>query len=106
VIPPSTVAIQTPTVVVDANAEKHCVAPIAAAFVKYLHTSEAQDVFQSVGYQRPISVAAAKKGSGSEYPPVQDLFTTDDVGGWDKLTSDTVFGPSGAFTKAYQAAKG
>lgn len=106
VIPPSTVSIQTPTVVVDANAEKHCVAPIAAAFVKYLHTSEAQDVFQSVGYQRPISVAAAKKGNGSEYPPVQDLFTTDDLGGWDKLTSDTVFGPSGAFTTAFQAAKG
>jgi sulfate transport system substrate-binding protein len=106
VIPPSTVSIQTPTVVIDANAEKHCVAPIAAAFVKYLHTSEAQDVFQSVGYQRPISVAAAGKGSGSEYPPVKDLFTTDDLGGWDKLTSDTVFGPSGAFTKAFQAAKG
>ena len=106
VIPPSTVSIQTPTVVVDANAEKHCVEPIADAFVKYLQTPEAQDVFQSVGYQRPISVAAAKKGSGSEYPPVQDLFTTDDLGGWDKLTSDTVFGPSGAFTKAYQAAKG
>src|SRR5207302_4968999 len=31
VIPPSTVSIQTPTVVVDANAQKHCVAPIAAA---------------------------------------------------------------------------
>jgi sulfate/thiosulfate-binding protein len=106
VIPPSTVSIQTPTVVVDANAEKHCVEPIANAFVKYLQTPEAQDVFQSVGYQRPISVPAAEKGNGSEYPPVKDLFTTDDLGGWDKLTSDTVFGPSGVFTKAYQAAKG
>src|SRR4029077_8150744 len=61
VIPPSTVSIQTPTVVVDANAQKHCVAPIAAAFVKYLHTPESEDVFQSVAYQRPISVAAAAK---------------------------------------------
>jgi ABC-type sulfate transport system substrate-binding protein len=48
--------------VVDANAEKHCVAPIAAAFVKYL-PAEAQDVFQSVGYQRPISVAAARRAA-------------------------------------------
>ena len=49
---------------------------------------------------------AAKKGNGTEYPPVQDLFTADDLGGWDKLDSDTVFGPDGAFTKAFQAAKG
>jgi sulfate/thiosulfate transport system substrate-binding protein len=106
VIPPSTVAIQTPTVVVDANAEKHCVEPIANAFVKYLHTPDAQAVFQSVGYQRPIDVAQAKKGNGTEYPPIQDLFTTDDLGGWDKLVSDTVFGSNGAFTQAYSAAKG
>jgi len=106
VIPPSTVSIQTPTVVVDANAEKHCVEPIATAFVKYLHTPDAQDVFQSVGYQRQIDVAAAQKGNGSDYPPIPDLFTTDDLGGWDKLVSDTVFGPNGAFTQAYAAAKG
>jgi sulfate/thiosulfate transport system substrate-binding protein len=106
IIPPSTVSIQTPTVVVDKNAEKHCVEPIANAFVKYLHTPDAQAVFQSVGYQRPIDVATAKKGSGSEYPAIPDLFTTDDLGGWNKLVSDTVFGSNGAFTKAFQAAKG
>jgi sulfate/thiosulfate transport system substrate-binding protein len=106
VIPPSTVAIQTPTVVVDKNAEQHCVEPIADAFVKYLHTPDAQAVFQSVGYQRPIDVAQAKKGNGTEYPPVPDLFTTDDLGGWDKLVTDTVFGPNGAFTQAFKAAKG
>ena len=106
VIPPSTVSIQTPTVVVDKNAEEHCVEPIANAFVKYLQTPDAQAVFQSVGYQRPIDVAQAKKGNGTEYPPIPDLFTTDDLGGWDKLVSDTVFGPNGAFTQAYKAAKG
>jgi sulfate transport system substrate-binding protein len=106
VIPPSTVSIQTPTVVVDKNAEAHCVEPIANAFVKYLHTPDAQTVFQSVGYQRPIDVATAQKGSGTEYPAIPDLFTTDDLGGWNKLVSDTVFGSNGAFTKAFQAAKG
>ena len=105
IIPPSTVSIQTPTVVVDKNAEKHCVAPIADAFVKYLSTPDAQDVFQTVGYERPIDVAQAAKGNGSEYPPIHDLFTTDDIGGWNKLVSDTVFGPNGAFTKAFKAAK-
>jgi ABC-type sulfate transport system substrate-binding protein len=105
VIPPATVSIQTPTVVVDKNAAGHCVAPIVDAFVKYLHTPDAQDVFQSVGYQRPIDVKEAAKGSDG-YPPVHDLFTTDDLGGWDQLVSKTVFGPDGAFTQAFKAAKG
>jgi sulfate transport system substrate-binding protein len=105
VTPPSTFSIQTPTVVFDKNADEHCVAPIADAFVKYLHTPDAQEVFQSVGYQRPIDVAAAAKGSDG-YPPVHDLFTTDDLGGWDKIVNSTVFGQDGAFTKAFQAAKG
>ena len=104
VVPPSTVAIQTPTVVVDKNAEEHCVAPIASAFVKYLHSADAQDTFQSVGFERPIDVAEAKKGTDSE-PPIKDFFTTEQLGGWDKLQNDTVFGPAGAFTKAFQAAR-
>jgi sulfate transport system substrate-binding protein len=102
VVPPSTVAIQTPTVVVDKNAKEHCVLPIANAFVKYLHSPDAQDVFQSVGFERPIDVAEAKKGTGSE-PPINDFFTTDQLGGWDKLEKDTVFGSNGAFTKAFEA---
>jgi sulfate transport system substrate-binding protein len=105
VIPPSTVAIQTPTVVVDKNAEAHCVEDIANAFVKYLHTPDAQDVFQSVGLERPIDVAAAQKGTDDE-PAIEDYFTTDDLGGWDKIEKDTVFGPNGAFTLAFKDAQG
>jgi sulfate/thiosulfate transport system substrate-binding protein len=105
VIPPSTVAIQTPTVVVDKNAEKHCVENIANAFVKYLHTPDAQAVFHDVGYERPIDVTKARKGDGDKLAPIKDLFTTDDIGGWDKLTSDMLFGPNGAFTEAQKAAQ-
>jgi sulfate transport system substrate-binding protein len=105
IIPPSTIQIQTPTVVVDKNAAKHCVTKIANAFVNYLHTADAQSVFQTVGYERPITTAAAAKGS-TGYPAITDLFTANDLGGWNKLVTDTVFGPNGAFTKAFQAAKG
>src|SRR5438093_11502356 len=52
--PPSTVQIQTPTVVVDENANAHCVSDIAARFVDYLHTKEAQDIFAGRAYSRPI----------------------------------------------------
>jgi len=105
IIPPSTIQIQTPTVVVDKNAEKHCVEGIANAFAKYLHTPDAQSVFETIGYERPIPTAAAAKG-GAGYPPIKNLFTADDLGGWNKIVSDTVFGPNGAFTQAFQAAKG
>jgi sulfate/thiosulfate-binding protein len=105
-IPPSTVAIQTPTVVVDRDAQEHCVANIANAFVKYLRTPDAQAVFAKVGYQRPIDVASAQKGNGDQYPAIKDLFTTDDIGGWDRLVNQTVFGPTGAFTQALKKARG
>jgi len=78
---------------------------IAAAFVQYLHTREAQDIFASTAYTRPIDLKDAAKAT-DYLPAVKDLFTTDDLGGWDTLVNDTVFGPNGAFTQAFQAAKG
>ena len=68
VAPPSTVVIQTPTVVVDKNAEEHCVEHIADAFVEYLHTPDAQEVFESVAHTRPIDITEAKKGTDSVPP--------------------------------------
>jgi sulfate/thiosulfate transport system substrate-binding protein len=106
VIPPSTISIQTPTVVVDKNAKQHCVAALANAFVAYLHTPDAQKIFQSVGYERPVSLAAAQKGDGKEYPAIGDLFTAGQIGGWPKMASTSVFGPAGVFTNAFKAAKG
>jgi sulfate transport system substrate-binding protein len=108
VIPPSTVAIQTPVAVVDANAQTHCVEDIANAFVDFLHTDEARAIFDTVGYERPVNLKDAQSGKGfeSKYQPIQDLFTTDDLGGWDALINDTVFGPNGAFTTAQKAAQG
>jgi sulfate/thiosulfate-binding protein len=106
VIPPSTVDIQTPTVVVDKNAQAHCVEDIANAFVQYLHTKAAKEIFTTVGYERPVDQKEAAKGDGSTFPAIKDLFTTDDIGGWDQLLNDTVFGSDGAFTKAQAATQG
>ena len=103
--PPSTVSIRTPAVVVDQYAEAHCVRDIADAFVEYLHTPDAQEVFSSSAYTRPIDPSVAAEATDF-VPAVDDLFTTDDLGGWDELSDDTVFGPDGAFTKALAAAQG
>jgi len=105
VMPPSTVSIRTPAVVVEKVAEDHCVKEIADAFVQYLHTPDAQEVFYSSAYTRPIDPKKSAEATDS-LPAVKDLFTTDDLGGWDTLTDDTVFGPQGAFTLAFQAAQG
>ena len=106
VIPPSTVSIQTPVAVVDTYAEQHCVQDIANAFVEYLHTKEAKELFSSAGYERSVNLKEAKVGDGETYPAVEDLFTVDDLGGWDQLLNDTVFGPEGAFTQAQQTVTG
>ena len=85
---------------------KHCVEPIADVFVKYLHSPHAQEVFaQRRAHAGLIDITEAKKGTDA-VPPIDDLFTTDDLGGWDALIKDTVFGPDGAFTKAFAAAQG
>src|SRR6266508_3455644 len=98
--------ILTPDAVVDTYAEQHCVQDIANAFVEYLHTKEAKDLFSSAGYERSVNLKDAKAGDGETYPAVEDLFTVDELGGWDELQNDTVFGPEGAFTRAQQTVTG
>ena len=86
VIPPSTVAIQNPVAVVDKNAETHCVEDVANAFVEFLHTPDAAAIYDTVGLRasgRPHE-GAGRQGRGDHVRSrSQDLFTTDDLGGWD-----------------------
>jgi sulfate/thiosulfate-binding protein len=105
VIPPSTVLIENPVAVVDKNAADHCVTDVAKGFVGYLHTEDAKQLYTSVGFLRPTDAATAAQGDGDKFAPIQDLFTVNDLGGWDALDTK-VFGDSGIFTAAYKAAKG
>jgi sulfate/thiosulfate transport system substrate-binding protein len=103
VIPPSTVLIENPVAVVDKNAEAHCVKEVADAFVEYLHTPEAKELYTSVGFLRSTDLEEAKKG-GEGFPPVEDLWTVEDLGGWDAINTD-VFGEDGIFTNAFEQAQ-
>jgi sulfate/thiosulfate transport system substrate-binding protein len=105
VIPPSTVLIENPVAVVDKYAEQHCVADVAKEFVKFLHTDEAKELYTTVGFLRPTDIKAAQKGDGDMFAPIEDLWTVEDLGGWDAIEQD-VFGDQGAFTKAFEAAQG
>ncbi|HEV2757210.1 MAG TPA: sulfate ABC transporter substrate-binding protein [Actinomycetota bacterium] len=104
VIPPSTILIENPVALVDANVDEHCVRPVAEAFVEYLHTPEVKELFTSVGFLRSTDPAEAQKG-GDGFPPVEDLFTVEDFGGWDEL-NEKLFSSEGLFTTAFEEAQG
>jgi sulfate/thiosulfate transport system substrate-binding protein len=107
VIPPSTVLIENPVAVVDVNADKHCVREVADAFVEFLHTPEAKELYSSIGFLRGTDAdeAAAGDGPGGQFPAIEDLFTVDDLGGWEAL-NEQVFGEEGVFTQAFESAQG
>ena len=105
VIPPSTVLIENPVAIIDKNVDKHCVREVAEAFVEYLHSDEAKELYTTVGFLRSTDKAEAQKG-GEGFPPVEDLFTVEDLGGWDALNTDVFGEPDGIFTKAFAEAQG
>jgi sulfate transport system substrate-binding protein len=98
VYPPSSVLIQNPVAVVDANVDKHCVREVAEAFVEYLHTPEVKELYTDVGFLRSTDLAEAQAGGGA-FPPIEDLWTVEDLGGWDGLT-DELFADDGIVTQA------
>jgi sulfate transport system substrate-binding protein len=94
VIPTSTILIENPVAVVDANVDKHGTREVAEAFVEFLFTREAQEIYAQHGLRVVNPEAAA--ASASLYPPVEDLFTVVYFGGWDVIMVD-FFGPEGIY---------
>jgi sulfate/thiosulfate transport system substrate-binding protein len=94
VIPTSTILIENPIAVVDMNVEKHGNRDVAEAFVQFLYSREAQDIFARHGLRVVNPEAAA--ASASLYPEVEDLFTIGYFGGWDVVMED-YFGQEGIY---------
>ena len=69
---------------------------VADAFVEFLFTRQAQEIFAKYGL-RSVDPDVAK-ATASQYPAVEDQFTIDYFGGWDKATPD-FFGEDGIFYK-------
>lgn len=98
VYPPSTVMIQNPVAIVDGNVDKHCVRDVAEAFVQYLHSPEAKQVYADVGFLRSTDKKEAQQGGG-QFPAIEDLFTVEEIGGWDALNQQ-LFSDNGIVTQA------
>jgi sulfate/thiosulfate transport system substrate-binding protein len=77
VVPEQTILIQNPVAVVSEsrNLEQ------ARAFVAYIRSKPAQTAFGNAGY-RPVVASVAGQ---FQYPQPPQLFTIDDVGGWDEV---------------------
>jgi sulfate/thiosulfate-binding protein len=101
VYPKGSVLIENPVAIVDKNVDEDCVRDVAEAFVKYLHTDEAKGFYTDSGYLRSTDVEKARAGDPANgYPAIQDLFTVQDLGGWDALNTKLFDPASGIATQA------
>ena len=96
VLPTSTIRIDNPVAVVDTYVDKHGTREVAEAFVDFLFTKEAQEVFAKHGLRSPDPDVAT--ATAAQYPPIADLFTIEEFGGWSEATP-TFFGDEGLFYK-------
>lgn len=100
VYPPSTVLIENPVAIVDDNVDKHCVREVAEAFVDFLHSDEAKELYTDVGFLRSTDLEQAQAGDpagGSQ--AVEDVWAVEELGGWDAL-NEKLFSDSGLVTRA------
>ncbi len=103
IIPRSTLLIENPVAVIDSYVDKHGTREAAEAFVKFLFTKEAQQIFAEYGL-RSVDPEVAK-ATTDRYPPVEDLFTIEYFGGWSKATPD-FFGEDGIYNKVISQVQG
>jgi sulfate transport system substrate-binding protein len=96
VIPTSTILIENPIAIVDASVEKHDTREAAEAFVEFLYSEQAQEIYAQHGL-RVVNEGVAGDYEG-QYPPVEDLFTVDTFGGWDQIMGE-IFGEEGIYTR-------
>jgi sulfate/thiosulfate-binding protein len=80
VVPDSTILIQTPLAATEAGGDD------AQKFVDYEYTDEAQQLWADNGY-RPV-VQSVFDQNKDKFPIPADLFTIDDLGGWEQVSTD------------------
>jgi sulfate transport system substrate-binding protein len=100
VIPESTLQEDNPAALLDAHADAHGVRAVAEAFLEYLWTPEAQEAFAFYGF-RSIDPAVADAHK-EQYPSIPDLWTIEDLGGWDRASAE-IFGADGVLARAMAA---
>jgi sulfate/thiosulfate-binding protein len=102
IYPSSSILAEPPVALVDEVVDKKGTRKAAEAYLKFLYTSEAQDIAGQQHY-RPRDVEAMKKYS-AELPPVP-VFTIDETfGGWAKA-HEAFFADGALFDQIYKPSK-
>lgn len=102
IIPSSTILIENPVALVDANVDKHGTRELAQRFIDFLYTERAQRAFAEAGY-RPVRPDLTDEFSAT-FPPVDALFRTDDLGGWEKIHAD-IFAPGALYDRVLERSR-
>src|SRR4029078_2200957 len=82
VIPDETIQIDTVGAVTSDAQDPEA----AQAFLDYLWSPEGQQQWADEGY-RPVDPQVLKENE-DKFPPPKDLFTIEDLGGWDEVTTE------------------
>lgn len=85
VVPDDTILIENPAAVVDSYVDKHGTRKVAEAFLQYLYTPEAQEIFAQNGF-RPVDQNVFNKHK-QQYPTPPGLFDIQYLGGWSEVRS-------------------
>jgi sulfate/thiosulfate-binding protein len=99
IVPRSTILIENPAALVDKYVDKHGTREVAAAFIDFLWTTEAQRAYAKYGLRAVDQSVAAE--TQSQYPRVEDLWRIEFLGGWKKV-GDEIYGPRGVYTKVFE----
>ncbi|BAY60084.1 sulfate ABC transporter periplasmic sulfate-binding protein [Calothrix brevissima NIES-22] len=101
-VPQVNISIDNPVAIVDKNVDKHGTREVAAAFVDFLYSTEAQREFAKLQY-RPVNPTVSQEVV-AQYPPINTLFTSQDLGGWD-LIQQKFFDDGAIFDKVQSGKK-
>lgn len=97
VAPSSTILIENPVALVDANVDRHGSREATQAFIDFLVTPEVQRSYAEHGL-RPVVDSVATEVQG-RFAPVEDLFTIRDLGDWPEAQR-LLFAEGGVYDRA------
>lgn len=103
VTPTSTLLIENPAAVVDTYVDKHGTRKAAEAFLSYLTSAPAQQIFADDTSSRPVD-PTLKQSTTKNYPTVSDLWDISFLGGWTNV-ANTIFNTGGIYDQALAAAQ-
>ncbi len=88
VIPRSTLLVESPIAILDRNADAHAVRSVAEGLLTFLWTPRIQAKLAFCGL-RPVDPTVFQASKG-QFPQPEDLWTIDDLGGWERAMREIV----------------